>query len=140
MSSIIVTGGAGYIGSHTVVELYKAGYRPVIVDNFINSEKKVIDGIESIINTKVIVFEGDCNDIPFMQEIFDSENDISGCIHFAAYKAVGESVAAPLKYYTNNINSLLVLIEQMISHEIKNLVFSSSCTIIYKSTILHTFC
>jgi UDP-glucose 4-epimerase len=129
MSTIIVTGGAGYIGSHTVVELFEAGYKPIIIDNFINSEKKVIEGIESIINSKIKVYEGDCNDASFMQEVFDNENDISGCIHFAAYKAVGESVEFPLTYYHNNINSLLVLIQQMLDHKIANLVFSSSCTV-----------
>lgn len=129
MSSIIVTGGAGYIGSHTVVELFEAGYTPILIDNFINSEKKAIEGIESITDSKIKVYEGDCNDASFMQEIFDIEKNISGCIHFAAFKAVGESVAHPMKYYHNNINSLLVLIQQMVAHNIPNLVFSSSCTV-----------
>ena len=126
MPSIIVTGGAGYIGSHTVVALHNAGFRPIVIDNFVNSEKFVIDRIESIVQDKVKVYEGDCNDMEFMNQVFNSETDITGCIHFAAFKAVGESVDNPLKYYRNNINSLLVLIDLMINHGICDLVFSSS--------------
>lgn len=136
MPSIIVTGGAGYIGSHTVVELFHAGYRPVIIDNFVNSDKKVIDGIESIIGASLPVYEGDCNDAAFIDQVLGREKDIIGCIHFAAYKAVGESVEKPLKYYSNNINSLLVLIEQMLDHGIPDLVFSSSCTVYGQPDIL----
>ena len=126
---ILVTGGAGYIGSHTVVELFNAGYTPIIVDNFCNSEHQAITGIENIIKNKVKLYEGDCTDVSFMQNVFRSEKNISGCIHFAAYKAVGESVQNPIKYYSNNINSLLVLINCMSDHDIDNLVFSSSCTV-----------
>jgi len=129
MSSIIVTGGAGYIGSHTVVELKKAGYTPIVVDNFVNSERLVINRLESIIQDKVKVYEGDCNDAKFLDHVFSSEKNLTGCIHFAAYKAVGESVEKPLKYYKNNVNSLITLIDQMINHGIQNLVFSSSCTV-----------
>ena len=136
MLSIIVTGGAGYIGSHTVVELLNAGLRPIIIDNFCNSELKAIDGIEAIVGEKVTLYEGDCNDTSFMDRVFASEKEISGCIHFAAYKAVNESVAEPLKYYSNNVNSLLVLLECMSEHEIQNLVFSSSCTVYGQPDVL----
>ncbi len=129
MSSILVTGGAGYIGSHTVVELFRAGYNPVILDNFSNSEKSVLKGIESITGERITLYTGDCNDADFVNYIFESDPEIIGCIHFAAYKAVGESVEKPVEYYKNNINSLLVLLTSMMQFNIKNLVFSSSCTV-----------
>ncbi len=129
MSKILVTGGAGYIGSHTVVELHNSGYIPIIIDNFSNSEKSAIEGIERIIGTHAKLYEGDCNDSNFMESIFESEQNIGGCIHFAAYKAVGESVAEPLKYYGNNVHSLVVLLETMLKNSVTNIVFSSSCTV-----------
>ncbi len=129
MSKILVTGGAGYIGSHTVVELHNSGYIPIIIDNFSNSEKSAIEGIERIIGTHVKLYEGDCNDSNCMESIFESEQNIGGCIHFAAYKAVGESVAEPLKYYGNNVHSLVVLLETMLKNSVTNIVFSSSCTV-----------
>lgn len=129
MSKILVTGGAGYIGSHTVVELHNSGYTPIIVDNFCNSEKNAISGIESIIKTPVKLYEGDCNDVEFMNNLFLAEKDIAGVIHFAAFKAVGESVENPLAYYKNNVGSLVVLLELMNKHNAVNLVFSSSCTV-----------
>jgi len=128
MKSILVTGGAGYIGSHTAVALHNAGFKPVIVDNFSNSEKEVIPKIEQIIKSDVILYEGDCNDADFMNRVFD-EQDIAGVIHFAAYKAVGESTEKPLKYYKNNILSLITLLEVMGNHDCKDVVFSSSCTV-----------
>jgi UDP-glucose 4-epimerase len=128
MKSILVTGGAGYIGSHTAVALHNAGFKPVIVDNFSNSEKEVIPKIEQIIKSAVIFYEGDCNDADFMNRVFD-EQDIAGVIHFAAYKAVGESTEKPLKYYKNNILSLITLLEVMGNHDCKDVVFSSSCTV-----------
>jgi len=128
MKKIIVTGGAGYIGSHTVVELFESGYEAIIVDNFSNSEKSVLDGLREILGVKVKVYEGDCTDKDFMRDVFKIENP-DGAIHFAAYKAVGESVAKPLKYYHNNIDSLIVLLETMIKFGCGNLVFSSSCTV-----------
>jgi UDP-glucose 4-epimerase len=128
MRKIIVTGGAGYIGSHTVVELYNNGYEPIIVDNFSNSEKSVLDGIQQIIGVKIKLYEGDCTDKGFMRNVFRIENP-SGAIHFAAYKAVGESVQKPLAYYHNNIESLVVLLECMQEFNCPNLVFSSSCTV-----------
>ena len=128
-NKILVTGGAGYIGSHTVVALHEAGYLPVIVDNFSNSAKSVMQGLEKITGKKFPLYEIDCNDKKAMQEVFEKEENIQGVIHFAAYKAVGESVAEPLKYYQNNIVSLLVLLELMEQYKVHNLVFSSSCTV-----------
>lgn len=126
---IIVTGGAGYIGSHTVVELFNAGYEPVIIDNFSNAEKRTLEGIRQIIGREVKLYEGDCMDKIFLAKVFEQEEPIDGIIHFAAYKAVGESVRDPLKYYRNNIDSTLALLEIMPGFNIKNFVFSSSCTV-----------
>lgn len=126
---ILVTGGAGYIGSHTVVELFNAGYQPVIVDNFSNSEKSVLDGLKAIIGQPVTLYEGDCNDEAFLKNVFQQEHDITGVIHFAAYKAVGESVQKPLEYYQNNVGSLMTLLKVMQVFQVSHLVFSSSCTV-----------
>lgn len=128
-SKIIVTGGAGYIGSHTVVELAKAGYEPVIIDNFENAEKRAVSGIQEILGRTVKVYEGDCNDYHFVENMLEQEGPVDGIIHFAAYKAVGESVQQPLKYYKNNLGSLLVLLELMPKWQVPKLVFSSSCTV-----------
>lgn len=129
MKSILVTGGAGFIGSHTVVELHRAGYLPIIIDNFSNSHPKVLKGIEDIIGQSPIFYEGDCRDREFLCSVMDRHPDLEGCIHFAAYKAVGESVEAPLKYYHNNIGSLSTLLSEMHNKGIHQLVFSSSCTV-----------
>ncbi len=126
---ILVTGGAGYIGSHTVVALKEANYVPIIVDNFSNAEKSVIPALEKILGEKVKVYEGDCTDRQFMEDVFAQEKDIEGVIHFAAYKAVGESVLEPLKYYENNVYSLILLLKVMERFKVSNLVFSSSCTV-----------
>jgi UDP-glucose 4-epimerase len=126
---IIVTGGAGFIGSHTVVELINSGFEPIIVDNFSNSTKEIISGLESILKRKVVVYEFDCTDSKSFEILINEEKDIFGIIHFAAFKAVGESVKEPLKYYRNNIDSLIVLLELQRKYRIKNLVFSSSCTV-----------
>lgn len=126
---ILVTGGTGYIGSHTVVELQQAGYQVVIVDNLSNSEKSVLDGIVAITNIRPTFYEVDCNDMESMRNIFEQEKDIDGVIHFAASKAVGESVEKPLMYYRNNIVSLLNILELMKEFGSKGLVFSSSCTV-----------
>ena len=127
-SKILVTGGAGFIGSHTVVSLIEAGFEPVIVDDFSNSERSVLVGLHTILGRDVRCYPVDCNDAAEMESIFQKEKPI-GVIHFAAYKAVGESVAQPLKYYRNNLDSLLLLLELMSAFKVPNLVFSSSCTV-----------
>ena len=129
MGKIIVTGGAGYIGSHTVVELHNAGYEPIIVDDFSNSDKQVLTGLDQIIGRKIKVYEGDCQERRFIQQILRIENEVSGIIHFAAFKAVGESSRDPLKYYENNIHSLTTLLREVTFNRIPNFVFSSSCTV-----------
>ncbi|MCB0761109.1 MAG: UDP-glucose 4-epimerase GalE [Flavobacteriales bacterium] len=129
MIKILVTGGAGFIGSHTVVELVNGGFQPVIVDNFCNSHRSVIGNLEEITKQQLIVYDVDCTDELAMRQIVTEHPDLQGAIHFAAYKAVGESVRFPHKYYHNNINSLLVLTRVMDAFGIRNLVFSSSCTV-----------
>ncbi len=128
MKHILVTGGLGFIGSHTCVELLDQGYMPVIVDNLDNSELWIKDRIEKISGSTVIFYEGNCADTALLQKIF-SENKIEGIIHFAANKAVGESVALPLKYYHNNIGSLVSVLDIAQQFGCKNFVFSSSCTV-----------
>ena len=129
MARILVTGGTGYIGSHTVVELMQTGYDVVIVDNFSNSDQAVLDGIAAIVGTCPDFVQGDCCDTAAMDALFARYNDIVGIIHFAASKAVNESVEQPLKYYRNNLMSLITVLEQMKKHDVHNIVFSSSCTV-----------
>ncbi|MDH5603486.1 MAG: UDP-glucose 4-epimerase GalE [Cyclobacteriaceae bacterium] len=129
MKKILVTGGAGYIGSHTVVELVNAGYTPVIIDNFSNSEPFVLSRLENIVGKKISFYEGDVCDHVFLAQVFKKEKDIFGAIHFAAFKAVGESVEKPVAYYRNNIESTMTLLETMQQFDCTNLVFSSSCTV-----------
>lgn len=126
---ILVTGGTGYIGSHTAVELMAAGYEVVIVDNFSNSEPFVLDRIREISGTDCAFEQVDLADRNAVKGFFDRFPDLDGIIHFAASKAVGESVENPLLYYRNNIGSLIHLLENMRDHQIANLVFSSSCTV-----------
>ncbi len=126
--SILVTGGAGYIGSHTVVELLNQGEDVVIVDNLVNSSVKSLDGVEQITGKRPKFYECDIRDKAGLDAIFEKE-DITACIHFAGLKAVGESVAKPWLYYENNINGTLVLIKSMEEHGVKNIVFSSSATV-----------
>lgn len=126
---ILITGGAGYIGSHAVVELYNSGYRPIIVDNFSNSSIKNIEGIEQIIKNKVAFHEFDCTNENQMNELFELENNIEAIIHFAAFKAVEESVREPKKYFDNNIGSLEVLLKTMKKYKLDNIVFSSSACV-----------
>lgn len=129
MARILVTGGTGYIGSHTVVELMQKGYDVVIVDNLSNSDQAVLDGIAAIVGTCPDFVQGDCCDTAAMDALFARYNDIVGVIHFAASKAVNESVEQPLKYYRNNLMSLITVLEQMKKHDVHNIVFSSSCTV-----------
>lgn len=125
---ILVTGGAGFIGSHTVVELQKSGFEPVIIDNFSNSEEKVLEGLEKIIGKSVVCYKADCNDEVALRQLFEKEK-IEGVIHFAANKAVGESVENPLLYYGNNIGTTVLLLKLMKEFGVHNFVFSSSCTV-----------
>ena len=126
--SILVTGGAGYIGSHTVVEMLEAGLDPVIADNLCNSKITAIDRVEQITGKRPVFYQADIRDAAAMNEIFDKE-DITCVIHFAGLKAVGESVQKPLEYFDNNIHGTLVLLDAMRAHGVKNIIFSSSATV-----------
>lgn len=126
--SILVTGGAGYIGSHTVVELLNAGMDVVVIDNLVNSSEESLRRVEKITGKQVKFYKGDIADRQLLDTIFDNE-DIESCIHFAGLKAVGESVAKPLEYYDNNIGGSLVLFKAMREHGVKNIIFSSSATV-----------
>ncbi|PMG42166.1 UDP-glucose 4-epimerase GalE [Shewanella sp. 10N.286.52.B9] len=126
--SVLVTGGAGYIGSHTIVELLKIGTDVVVIDNLSNSSLESLSRVKSITAQQVTFYEGDILDKALLRKIF-SENNIEAVIHFAGLKAVGESVEQPLKYYTNNVTGTIVLCEVMAEFGIKNLVFSSSATV-----------
>jgi len=126
--AILVTGGAGYIGSHTVVELQNAGYDVVVVDNLINSCEKSLDRVSKITGKPVKFYEADINDAAALSDIFAKES-IESVIHFAGLKAVGESVAKPLEYYMNNISGSLVLFDVMRKNNVKNIIFSSSATV-----------
>ena len=126
--NILVTGGAGFIGSHTIVELNKAGYNCIIIDDFSNSEKSVLDGIEKLIGKKPKIYDQNCNNPEALDRVF-TDQKIDGIIHFAASKAVGESVENPLKYYQNNVGSTVTLLQAMQKNGVSNLVFSSSCTV-----------
>ncbi len=128
MKKILVTGGTGYIGSHTAVELLNNGYEVVIVDNLSNSTKTPLASIEKITGKTPKFYEGDCNDSNFMDDVFTKEY-FDGVIHFAASKMVGESVRNPRLYYRNNLISLINILDLMIKHHTKNLVFSSSCSV-----------
>ena len=128
-TKILVTGGTGYIGSHTVVELQNAGYEVVIIDNLSNSNIEVLDGIEAITGRRPDFVKGDVTDMGTLRKRFEEHADIKGIINFAASKAVGESVQKPLLYYRNNLVSLLNLLELMPEFGVKGIVFSSSCTV-----------
>lgn len=136
MVKILVTGGIGYIGSHTVVELQKVGFEVVIVDNLSNSNIDVLNGIEKITGIRPAFENIDCVDYLSMDRMFEKYNDIEAIIHFAASKAVGESVEKPLLYYRNNLVSLINLLQLMPIHKINNFVFSSSCTVYGQPDIL----
>lgn len=128
-TKILVTGGTGYIGSHTVVELQQAGYDVVIIDNLSNSNKEVLDGIECITGVRPGFVEGDCTDIDTLRRLFTDFPGIKGIINFAASKAVGESVQKPLLYYRNNLTTLINLLDLMPEFGVEGIVFSSSCTV-----------
>ena len=127
--AILVTGGAGYIGSHTVVELLAGGYDVIIADNFYNSSPKVLDRLKTITGVDVPFVECDVCDKVQVEELFASHPEIDAVIHFAAYKAVGESVEKPLDYYENNIGGAMTILQAMKRHNVKNFVFSSSATV-----------
>lgn len=129
MKKVLVTGGAGYIGSHTVVELVLAGYTPVIVDNFSNSEPWIMERLAALTDTTPTLYTGDCTDATFLDQVFATEGDIDAVIHFAAFKSVNESIANPLRYYQNNLGSTTTLLEVMQKHGVTKLVFSSSATV-----------
>ena len=126
---ILVTGGAGYIGSHTVVELVRAGYEPVILDNFSNSERFIIARIRKITMRNVRLHTGDCAVPSDVARVFRKEGHFHGIIHFAALKAVAESVSQPLRYYRNNLGGMLTMLEATKQYRVPHFVFSSSCTI-----------
>ena len=125
---ILVTGGAGYIGSHTIIELDKAGHEVVVVDNLCNSSEKSLERVSGIIGKSVPFYKVDIRDRAGLDKVLD-ENKVDACIHFAGLKAVGESVSKPYEYYENNIGGTLVLIDALRSHGCKNLIFSSSATV-----------
>lgn len=128
-TKVLVTGAAGYIGAHTVVELVNAGYDPVLIDNFSKSDQTLLKGLEKLLNIPMNFHAGSCNDETFLTRIFEKEGPFFSVLHFAAYKSVGESVAQPLMYYENNVGSLVALLKVMEKFGQKNLIFSSSCTV-----------
>lgn len=128
MSKILVTGGAGYIGTHTCVELLNKGEEIVVLDNFSNSTPEALENVKKITGKEVKLYEGNMIDREVLERIF-TENKIDAVIDFAAYKAVGESVQKPVEYYTNNVSTVLVLLDEMKKHNVKTLVFSSSATV-----------
>ena len=125
MKKILVTGGTGYIGSHTVVELVAAGYGAIVVDNFSNSSPKVLERLETITGVNIPFYKGSISDKDLMNQIFEY-NHIDAVIHLAAYKSVEESVREPLKYYENNVSAGIALLEVMKEQEVDNIIFSSS--------------
>jgi UDP-glucose 4-epimerase len=135
MKKILITGGAGYIGSHTAVELWNAGLEPIILDDFSNSHDTVLDRLAEITGKRFAFYKGDCNQREVLDQI-SKDHQLEGVIHFAAFKAVGESTKQPLEYYKNNLGSLLVLLEFMQDTGIQNIVFSSSCTVYGQPDVL----
>ncbi len=129
MARILVTGGLGFIGSHTVVELINAGHEPIIVDNLSNANVDVLNGIEAITGKRPLFEKVDLKIKEEVEQLFNRHTDLDGIIHFAAYKAVGESVAKPLEYYENNLGSLVYLLQNLRDHGLDNFIFSSSCTV-----------
>ncbi len=136
MKKILVTGGAGYIGSHTLVELSANDFEPIIVDNLCNTSIQNIQGAEKIIGKSISFYNVDCTDEDALNAVFELEKSIEGAIHFAAFKSVEESVREPEKYHSNNIGSLQVLLNVMKRHNVENIIFSSSCTVYGSPDIL----
>ena len=128
MAKVLVTGGCGYIGSHTIVDLLDNGFRVIAADNYSNSDPAVLDGIEAITGVRVKNYPIDLSDLPATREMFSENLDIIGIIHFAALKSVGESVEKPLLYFQKNLGSLLNILQCMEDYDVKNLIFSSSCS------------
>lgn len=128
MKHILVTGGAGYIGSHVVVELIAAGFEPVILDNFSNSDELAIKRLEKLTGKQITFYQADYQDAENLKKILDTEK-IDGVIHIAAFKAVGESVEKPLKYYENNVSGFVTLLETLLANNVHNFVFSSSAAV-----------
>lgn len=135
VKKILITGGAGYIGSHTAVELIQSGYTPVILDNFSNSKKDVLKRLKKLIGRVIACYEGDCRDNDLINKVIKDEK-IDGVIHFAAFKSVRESVNEPLKYYSNNLGSMVAVMQAMQENGVSKLVFSSSCTVYGQSETL----
>jgi UDP-glucose 4-epimerase len=133
---IAVTGGLGFIGSHTVVELQNKGFEVVVIDNLSNSSLTVLDGIERITGTKLVFENIDLRDKKSVQDFFNKYKDVGGVIHFAASKAVGESVENPLLYYENNLNTLIYILQELQKNQNANLIFSSSCTVYGQAEIM----
>lgn len=129
MQKILVTGGLGFIGSHTVVQLVENGYEPIVIDNLSNSKPWIKDNIEKIIEKPLKVYTEDCNSPESLDKIFKVERDIVGVIHFAAFKAVGESVEKPVEYFDNNLGSTIKLLDAMRKYKVKSFIFSSSCSV-----------
>ncbi|MEQ8324876.1 MAG: UDP-glucose 4-epimerase GalE [Vicingaceae bacterium] len=126
---VIVTGGAGYIGSHTFTSLVEQGFQPIIIDDFSNSDESILTGLEAITSIEIPIYRANCANYEELSEVFENESDIQGVVHFAAFKAVGESVKMPEKYYYNNVNSTLNVLRAMVEFDVHQLVFSSSCTV-----------
>lgn len=136
MAKVLVTGGSGYIGSHTLVNLIEAGYDVVSIDNHINSKPEALDAVKELTGYEVKNYTVDLCDAAAVDEVFAKNQNIDAVIHFAALKAVGESVAKPMLYFKNNMNSLLNVMEQVKKHDIQNFIFSSSCTVYGQATDL----
>ena len=132
---ILVTGGAGYIGSHTVIELVNAGYEPIIIDNFSNCREDVLERLKAITGQNIPCVRADVRDEAALERVF-TEHDIAAVIHFAGFKAVGESTALPLKYYSNNLDSTIAVASAMQKHGVKRMVFSSSATVYRESSVM----
>ena len=125
---VLLTGGAGYIGSHTAVELIQQGFEVILVDDLSRSELRIIEGVEKITKQRVSFHQGDCSNSAFLDSVFET-NQINSVIHFAAYKSVNESVEQPLLYYQNNVGSMTALLKAMAKFQVKEIIFSSSCTV-----------